>query len=184
MLLALALATTLNTIQVTPAPGAEAREEMSRLASLAGSWVATIEIMQPDGGWETAGEEMVEIRYMLGGLALREDPAEHPVNPFRLESTIQYDQNRDLYRLAVMDDTWGNMDIYEGEWNEDGALVLTNLRSGTSFENPDGTSLSFRLTTRIDGPNSNVFQIDMTADNGETWRPYQRISRTRYGIDN
>ncbi len=184
MLLTLALAVVINTSQLTPAPGAEARQEMSRLAYLAGSWVARIEIMQQDGTWEVAGEERVEIRYLLDGLALREEPAEHPVNPFRLEATLQYDQNRDVYRLAAMDDTWGNMDIYEGGWNGEGALVLTNLRAGTRFENPDGTSLSFRLTTRIDGPNANVFQVDMTADHGETWRPYQRISRTRYAIQN
>lgn len=184
MLLTLSLATSLVAFQDAGFPGAEARSEMARLSALSGNWTAAIETMQGDGNWELAGEELVSIRYLLGGLALREDPAEHPINVFRLESTIQYDQNRDIYRLVAMDDTWGNMDIYEGGWTEANVLSLTNLRSDTSFENADGSSLHFRLTTRIEGPDSHVFQVDMSQDRGASWRPYQRITRTRYGIEN
>ena len=179
MSLIIAASMSLLLTQQATFPGAEAQQEMARLEALAGSWNARIEVMQPDGSWQTTGEEAVDIHYMLNRLALREEPAEHPVNPFRLESTIQYDQNRDLYRLVAMDDTWGNMDIYEGSWSQSDALVLTNLRSGTSYVGADGSTLHFRLTTRIEGPDLNVFTVEMSADAGETWRPYQRITRSR-----
>ncbi|WP_300556658.1 DUF1579 family protein [Maricaulis sp.] len=159
-------------------PGAEAQAAMARLAPLAGDWTATVYRMTEDG-WSEAGTEHAHIYFMLNDLALREDPDPDGVNGWQLESTLQYDQNRDHYRLVAIDDTWGNMDIYEGDFDADGRLVLSNLRSGTSYVGEDGTTLHFRLTTAIEGVDRIVFSVDMSMDTGESWQAYQRIVRTR-----
>lgn len=163
--------------------GAEARTEMARLAPMSGDWVARVEIMQEDGSWRAAGEERVVIRYLLGDLALREEAAEHTLNGWKLETTIQYDQNRDVFRLVAMDDTWGNMDIYEGRIEDDGRLVLDNLRADTPYVGADGSRLHFRLSVEIAGFDRHVFLVEMSGDAGGSWRPYQRITRQRFGRD-
>lgn len=178
--LAMALATMQSDAetQTREFPGAEAQAAMARLAPLAGDWSATVYRMTEEG-WSEAGTEHAHIYFMLNDLALREDPDPDGVNGWQLESTIQYDQNRDLYRLVAMDDTWGNMDIYDGNFDADGRLVVTNLNSGTSYVGEDGSTLHFRLTTTIESADRNVFRVDMSADEGESWQAYQRIVRTR-----
>jgi len=165
--------------QEAPFPGQEAQDQMYRLASLEGDWTAEISLWGQDGDWQVHGEETVHIYYMLNHMALREDPAEHPVNTFRLESTIQYDQNRDEYRLVAMDDTWGNMDIYSGDWTSEDTLTLDNLTSGTSYVGPDGSQMHFRLSTQIIDADHNIFTVEMSGDGGASWLPFQRIERRR-----
>ncbi|WP_300532342.1 DUF1579 family protein [Maricaulis sp.] len=176
--LGMAQSTSETESETRPFPGAEAQVAMARLAPLAGDWTATVYRMT-ETGWSEAGTEHAHIYFMLNDLALREDPDPDGVNGWQLESTIQYDQNRDLYRLVAMDDTWGNMDIYEGGFDSEGRLVVTNLRSGTSYVGDDGATLHFRLTTAIESPDRNVFSVDMSADQGASWQAYQRIVRIR-----
>lgn len=178
--LAIALATMQSDAETEsrPFPGAQAQAAMARLAPLAGDWAATVYRMT-EAGWSEAGTEHAPIYFMLNDLALHEDPDPDGVNGWQLESTIQYDQNRDLYRLVAMDDTWGNMDIYDGNLDADGRLVVTNLNSGTTYIGEDGSTLHFRLTTTIESADRNVFRVDMSADEGESWQAYQRIVRTR-----
>jgi hypothetical protein len=159
--------------------GAEARAEMARLSDLAGDWVSQTLTPDADGNLVVRGEEPAHIHYMLGDLALREDAQPENMSGFAIESTIQYDQNRDLYRLVAMDDTWGNMDIYEGNFGEDGVLRLTNLRSGTSYVAPDGSQTSFRLSFTIHDHDHNEFLVEQTLDSGASWSPMVQYNRRR-----
>lgn len=162
-----------------PEPNAEARDEMARLAPLVGDWDATLFTPSDDGGWQAMGIDRVTIHYLLNDLALREAIPEHSSMGWRLESTIQYDYLLDTYRLVAIDDTWGRMDVYEGDWVTDNTLELTNLESGVGFPVSDEHTLYFRLVTTIDDVNHNVFQVDMTLDGGQSWQPYQRMVRNR-----
>ena len=162
--------------------GAEARAEMARLAPLAGDWVVTEYMPQPDGSWhaaETAYRETT--RYLLDGLAQRIEAPERPAQPWRLETTIQYDQNRDVFRLVALDDTWGNMDVYEGVMTGEGDLVVDDLRADTPYLGADGSRTYFRLTFSIESPDRNTLHVEASRDAGETWQPFQRIERVRFG---
>ncbi len=162
--------------------GAEARVEMDRLAPLAGAWSVREYDSDHQGGW-TGGETAyaVTIRYLLDNLALREDVPERPVKPWRLETTIQYDQNRDVFRLVALDDTWGNLDVFEGVMGTDDRLIIDNLRADTPFVNGDGSHTHFRLTIEIADRDHHSMLIEASGDAGETWQPFQRIERTRLG---
>ncbi len=162
--------------------GAEARAEMDRLAPLAGAWSVREYDSDRAGGW-TGGETAytVTIRYLLDNMALREDVPERPVKPWRLETTIQYDQNRDVFRLVALDDTWGNMDVYEGVMGDDNRLVVDDLRADTPFVNADGSRTHFRLTIEIADRDHHNMLIEASGDAGETWQPFQRIERSRIG---
>ncbi|MFY0638425.1 DUF1579 family protein [Maricaulis maris] len=162
--------------------GEEARTEMERLAPMAGAWSVREFDSDRAGGW-TGGETAytVTIRYLLDNMALREDVPERPIKPWRLETSIQYDQNRDVFRLVALDDTWGNLDVFEGVMGPDGRLVVDNLRADTPFVNADGSRTHFRLTIAIADVDHHSMRIDASNDAGESWRPFQRIERTRLG---
>jgi len=159
--------------------GAEARAEMARLSDLAGNWVSQVRTPNPQGDLVPRGEERAHIYYLLGDLALREEAQAENLSGFAIESTIQYDQNRDLYRLVAMDDTWGNMDIYEGGFEDDGILRLTNLRSGTSYVVPDGSQTSFRLSFTLIDRNNHEFLVEQTVDSGVNWSAMVAYIRRR-----
>ena len=164
--------------------GEEARQEMARLAPLAGDWVVTEQDFGRDGEWHTAETVYRETtRYLLDGMALRIEPAERPAKAWRLETTIQYDQNRDVFRLVALDDTWGNLDVFEGGFDTDGHLVVTNLRVDTPYIDPDGVRTHFRLSFQLTDLHRNALVIDATTDGGETWTPFQRINRVRFGSE-
>ncbi|WP_295693737.1 DUF1579 family protein [uncultured Maricaulis sp.] len=162
--------------------GEEARTEMARLAPMAGAWSVREFESDRAGGW-TGGEAAysVTIRYLLDNMALREDVPERPIKAWRLETTIQYDQNRDVFRLVALDDTWGNLDVFEGVIGPDDRLVVDNLRADTPFVNADGSRTHFRLTIEIIDSDRHSMLIDASNDAGESWQPFQRIERTRLG---
>lgn len=162
--------------------GAEARAEMARLTPLAGTWQVREFDSDRQGGWtEDETGYSVTIRYLLDNMALREDVPERAAKPWRLETTIQYDQNRDTFRLVAMDDTWGNLDVFEGVMGPDDRFVVDNLRVDTPFVNPDGSQTHFRLTITIADHDHHSMLIESSRNNGETWHPFQRIERTRLG---
>ncbi|WP_323760505.1 DUF1579 family protein [Maricaulis sp.] len=162
--------------------GAQARAEMERLAPLAGHWQAREYDSDRQDGW-TGGETAyaVTIRYLLDNMALREEAPERPVKPWRLETTIQYDQNRNVFRLVAMDDTWGNLDVFEGVMDTDDRLTITNLRVDTPYVGDDGARTHFRLSITIADNDHHSMLIESSPDAGETWQPFQRIERTRLG---
>jgi hypothetical protein len=161
------------------APGQIAREQMMRLADMEGEWTATVYGQNADGAFGVLGEEAAHIHYILGGMAMREEAHADTLAGFQIESTLQYDQNREVFRLVAMDDTWGNMDIYEGEFDPSGVLYLTNERSGTTYVTPDGSELFFRLSFTIHDVNRNSFKVEMSRDGGQNWDVFQRYDRTR-----
>ena len=94
-----------------------------------------------------------------------------PADVFIVETFITYDQYRKLYRLAAIDDTFGLMDIYEGDFMNDNTLQVTNLRADTNFPTNDGGEMYFRLTfTELD-ENTREFLVERSSDNGANWQP-------------
>ena len=166
-------------LQERPDPGAEARAAMARLSDLAGNWVSQTRTPDESGNLVVRGQEPAHIHFMLGDLALREEAQPENMSGFAIESTIQYDQNRDIYRLVAMDDTWGNMDVYEGQFEDDGVLRLTNLRSGISFVAADGSQTSFRLSFTIQDHDYHEFLVEQTVDAGTSWSPMVHYIRRR-----
>jgi hypothetical protein len=166
-------------------PGQIAREQMMRVADMAGDWTVTVFGQNADGQFAALGEEPSHVHFILNGMALREDAQADSLAGFQIESTLQYDQNRETFRLVSMDDTWGNMDIYEGNFDPAGVLRLTNLRSGTTFVAADGSERHFRLSFTVHDANRNSFSVEMSGDAGQSWNLFQRYDRTRVNpVDN
>ena len=161
-----------------PAPSVEPRAMLGKLEPLVGRWTLSLEYSANGGdNWTKYPNSIVEVGHRLKGLALAETTVSAEPGALELETYFSYDQYRDVYRLAVLDDTFGVMDIYEGRL-DDNALIVTNLKAGTFFPTQDGRELAFRLTIAID-PVSRDMIIDASLDGGETWFPYFRARYER-----
>jgi|GEM_PF-609141 len=155
-------------------------EAMAKLGALQGTWKTVTEIAQEDGGWLEQSANIVAIKKSLRGLLLTESEVKRTSGDetsLGLKIDYTFDQYRKVYRVSVVDDGWGIMDIYEGGL-EDGALTLTNIRSGTSFPLDDDGEMFFHLAMPVAG-DWRVLDINMSTDKGESWRPFYRVTYTR-----
>lgn len=155
-----------------------ARAAMEALRPMAGEWLADV-YMWGDGAWSEPEKERATFNFILNDLAIRKLISERTPTGVRMETTIQFDQYRNLYRLVAMDDGWGNMDIYEGKMDEPGKIVFTNLRPETFAIGPNGEEYAFQLTLTIEDKNAHALFVEISTNRGETWMPFQRIERKR-----
>ena len=147
-------------------------EAMARLAPLAGDWVVTGQVMGP-GGAQALDPGEARTRFVFNDRGLEEnahidlgaDGSTH------LRTLFSYDPYRSLYRLSVMDDAYGLLDIYEGDFDDAGRLVATNLRPDTSYP-IEGGQLHFKLVYDFTHADGHEFDIYMSADRGESWTLY------------
>ncbi|WP_298913817.1 DUF1579 family protein [uncultured Algimonas sp.] len=95
--------------------------------------------------------------------------------PITTHVTLAYDQYRNVYRIAVLDNMSGLLDIYEGTV-EDGVLSADNLRTDTYYMNGD-MKVHFRLVWDMTGPVID-YDVDASIDGGETWMPYMMMEMT------
>ena len=82
---------------------------------------------------------------------------------------LSHDRFRDLYRVTVLDDASGLLDVYEGGL-ADGVLSVTNLRSDTFYPVGD-LEVHFRLVWDLSDPVVE-FTMDATTDRGAVWQPF------------
>lgn len=93
-----------------------------------------------------------------------------------LQSTITYDQFRNIYRVTLLDDTLGLMDVYEGHFDSDNVLSVTNLRSNTYFPiGPNGEAMHFKLRWDL-GASPITYEILMTVNGGESWDGFSKMT--------
>lgn len=150
--------------------------QMAKLHSLKGSWKMTVFSTQDNGeSWQESPVQLVEISFQHKGMVLEEKPKTIESTGFHMLSYITYDQYRQVYRKAAIDDVWGIMDMYEGEI-ADHKLVMTNLNSRTFFPVEGGKWRGFRLTIELKDKLRTIW-IDKTDDEGNTW---QKAFRAEY----
>ncbi len=165
------------TAQARPAVSEKPYSMMQMLATLVGRWELVTEIKQEGGDvWQAMPPHTVDIMFRHKDLLLAEIPQDVTTPGFHMESYIAYDQYRKAFRKAAVDDVWGVMDIYEGNI-QDSKLVLTNLKSDTSFPIGEGVWRHFRLTLEITSP-KRVMHIDKSDDGGKTWQAAFRSTYT------
>lgn len=159
-------------------PSDTPRAELAKLAPLLGTWIQTMSSTS-DGGetWQTSAPETVSLVMRNKGLLVAETPHDTSGPGFNIETYFTYDQYRQVFRMAAMDDVWGLMDVYEGVMSDDG-LTVTNLRSQTGFPTEQGLKL-FRLQFQMPEGNERWVIIDGTFDGGDSWEPAFKIHLVR-----
>ena len=150
----------------------EAQAAMVRLAPLVGVSQVSGVRHSPDGTMQLSPSQ-AEGEMILGGHALRETShiEQQPGDVISLQTEFSFDQFRDRYRIAVLDNDFGLMDIYEGRFVSDALLVATNLRSDTHFPLEDGRAMHFQLRWDFSEPTVH-FDVFLTVDGGANWLPF------------
>lgn len=162
-----------------PEPSKAPFAAMQKLAPMAGTWSMIMEYSPDDGAnWQKAPASEVTYSYQMKNLILGEVPSDDAASTFQTASFYSYDQYRKTYRIAVLDDTWGIMDIYEGNI-EDGFLVATNLKAGTTFPIDEKISRAFRLKIEFSNQSERKMIIDKSDDGGKSWQPNFKLTYTK-----
>ena len=153
---------------------------MQALAMLAGQWQMTVYVTENDGvTWTPTPTQDVELKFVHKGMMLEEVPGDLDSPGFHMHTLITYDQYRNVYRKAALDDVWGILDLYQGTI-EDGKLVIDNLDAGTFFPIDENTWRGFRLTMELKSGRRWMW-IDKTDDNGKTWQPAFKSEYVKVG---
>lgn len=105
-------------------------------------------------------------------------PVTFPGATFQFEMTLSYDRFNQVYRLAVLDDLNGFMDMYSGQM-KNGVLTMTNVETGTAFpdgkgglvfgklelhKTADGFQLHGFVSSAPEGPFENYMKMAFTAE--------------------
>lgn len=149
-------------------------EKMAKFETLLGNW-QTKNYEYQDNEWKQIATSTATFSKKLKGKMITEEISNlEPNTSFIVETLISFDQYRDIYRLAAIDDTYGLMDIYEGDFIEDGVIQFTNFRSGTNFPTGDGGEMYFRLTLSEINNDTRELLVENTIDHGKTWTPMNK----------
>ncbi len=153
----------------------EHKSAMARLSSLEGVFEVTGVRHTPDGPVPLQ-ETTASAQYILNGFVLEETSQSDMGRPdlVSLLTHFSYDPHRQVYRISVSDDTFGIMDVYEGRFTADGALIATNLRSDVYFPLEGGDRMHFQLKWDLSEP-SKSFDVLYSTNGGATWVPFYEM---------
>ena len=161
--------------QAYPGPTAvELRTGRARLDFLAGDW--RIEQFTPveAGGWLSNGEADLRFASTMNDLYLETNARS---GRYIYHIVFSFDAAQQQYRVASRDDQSGLIDVYEGVFDERGALVLSNVGPGTHYSY-GGARYHNRM---IFSPTTDgwIWLVEASNDNGQTWRPQVRVVARR-----
>lgn len=163
------------------APFIGAGPEMKRLAPMAGTWRVETEFFRPKLTRWDKGEAftaLVTMRYE--GLYIETEL----VPPFGTQGyatrmAFSFDKFRKTYRMALIENIVGLLDIFEGGFNGD-TLWVDNRRTGTMGPNMAGQLEANRMALRFDGADAFTLTIQAWRDNG--WVDGMRYRFTRLRV--
>lgn len=148
------------------------KKAMKHYHQYVGEWTIHWQIRNADGEWSDHGTSPAKIEKILNGAGVTESFVMKSGDTiYNLHGMIAYDEIRQVYRGAFLDDVTGLLDIYEGQKDGD-TLVLDNLQSQTFAKTEDGTEMAFRLSfTYKDADNYDIL-AEISTDRGKHWFPY------------
>lgn len=154
-------------------------ERVDALNLMVGDWNVEQFTYAANGEWQkTSTSKMNMVSGLSGFMVSGESRDMMPKGAMHLELTLTYDQFRRTYRMSVIDSIYGLMDIYEGNMNSDGHLVMTNIKSDTHFPY-ENDIMHFRFTFNDDEADKITFSIEQTSTRGETWAPMLNYVMTK-----
>jgi len=141
-------------------------EGMGPLAALVGSWrVTAAERRQPDADWEES-ELSSTIEASMRGAMLQEEFTRSTGTP--VVRTFSYDRFNERYRITQIDGRRNQLDVREGNFDDEGRLIASNVETGTSFSSR-GTTYHGRLSIFDITDEGFKAEYETSTDGGETW---------------
>jgi len=146
---------------------------LERLGFLVGDWHA--DVLGHAGGDELKPVAAVDfdVQWILNRKALS---ASLMISGYGYLLHVSYDADLDRYRITSMDDVSGLLDVYEGTFDANGILVVSNVPTGTSYTSYGKTWHNRMRFARTAGGFD--WMIDRSSDDGATWQP-QTVGHVR-----
>ncbi|MEZ4456515.1 MAG: MBL fold metallo-hydrolase [Gemmatimonadales bacterium] len=112
--------------------------------------------------------ENAEFTVGLGGLYL--DAAVQGPAGFRYQLVFSYDQAQARYRVVSRDQVSGLLDVFEGDRESDGSLVVSNVGPGTHYRDATGAKVFNRMRFTPGADGTWVWRVETGNGNGN-WTP-------------
>lgn len=144
----------------------------ARLRFLEGSWSADLAAPDAKPGERSDGRTPIEVVKVNGGKALT---STFKTAGYTFLMYFSYDVDLDRYRITSLDDVSGLLDVYEGTFDESGALVVSNVGTGTGYTYL-GARHHNRLRLEPNGDAGWKWEIEVTTDRGATWKVQRRVA--------
>ena len=161
----------------TPGPA----EQLSQLDFLLGKWDVAIDVEKKGDQPVQQYKATSQVIELLDGVAFQETlTIEIEDKVMSMLTVFAYDRQKNVFRVTRLDSGMGNLDVMEGEFNEDGKLVINNESNGTAIKNYEtGTTMFSRLT--LNQLSASKFEIawEMSKDDGKTWQSVGNMTYTR-----
>lgn len=161
--------------QVQPASQAvELRVGRARLDFLAGDWRVEQFTLRDAGEWRSNGEGALRFSSTMNDLYLETNASS---GRYAYHIVFSFDAAQQQYRVTSRDDQSGLIDVYEGAFDESGALVLSNVGPGTHYA-VGGVRYHNRMSfaPTADGW---AWLVEVSDDGGQSWRPQVRVMARR-----
>lgn len=155
---------------------------MERLRFMQGEWDVEAYLADGEGQWlATPLPNETSIIPIFGGKFHQEDMVIATGEVItRQFYSWSYDSYRQVYRMVSCDRNTGLMDILEGNFEPDSDTVtITDIRSGTTVLEADGSSSYIRLSSTKNHQDSFTDIVSESRDGGETWQPLFKAVHTR-----
>lgn len=150
------------------------RAGRARLNFLTGDW--RVEQFSPahGGEWRSNGVSDLRFSSTMNDLYLETNAS---AGAYAYHIVLSFDAAQQKYRVTSRDDQSGLIDVYEGAFDERGALVLSNVGPGTHYVF-DGVRYHNRM---IFSPHAEgwIWLVEVSGDGGQTWRPQVRVIARR-----
>jgi hypothetical protein len=137
----------------------------------------------PPAPWQEQEATTSALTPVHGGAALQEEIAVTAAGrTTRSLVTWSWDRFAKRYRVAVLDDFTSHLNVFEGDWGEDGRLVLSNADTGTRRPG-EGEPLTERIVLSDVTADGFTVEHQYTPDGGATWAGSLRLTYTRGGAE-
>jgi glyoxylase-like metal-dependent hydrolase (beta-lactamase superfamily II) len=168
-------------------PPQEARktlhEGLRKLDFVVGRWTGALSLPSaPSGADPAAAAKPAQpassiVQFAPGGGA-RYLEGETRAGGFGYRMVLSYDAVQKRYRFSSIDDVSGLLDVYEGDFDSTGALVVSNVGTGTHYLT--GTArIHNRLTFQPLPGDVWEWRVDGSTDGGKTWVLWQTFKAER-----
>ena len=172
------LLTVLLIINVSVSYSQQEPELSPHIDNLIGKWEVIVEAQNRAGEWIKGESSTSTFSSLLDGTFVQEKVTYlGPDMTINMHIIFGLDRRTEAYRVFALDKEFATMDVYTGEMKQS-TLVVDNL-GDEGFLLSDGKKLHYRLTYVFMHKDSLELNVDYTADEGTTWKPFQRIKYAR-----
>lgn len=151
-------------------------EEIKNLEFMTGDWDVKVNVWSARrNDWFNIGSSSSTIEFASKNM-LKENISYEQSFAITKIASYTYSQSTGKYRLAVFNDLYSEIDVYEGSF-KDGELILDNSNISFGKEKEGEQKIQYIISPAEDGSFSIIMKN--STDGGVTWNPNEKFTYTR-----